>query len=72
MSQRTLIEFNHDEGFKIVDDPIGFAAVIMEMIRGGSDPRTVAALERFGITHVGQRHHSDRCEVAYPHHKISL
>jgi hypothetical protein len=72
MSNRTLLEFNHDHGFSIEDDPAAFVQTILEMIRAGGRPRTVDALENFGIAYVGQRHHSDSCSVVYKHRKVEL
>lgn len=72
MSNRTLIEINHDNCHDIVRGQEAFMQAIIEMMRGGGSPRVVEQLERFGVTHVGQRHHSDRCSVSYPHHKVEL
>lgn len=72
MSNRTVVEFNHDVWMKIEADRLGFAGAILEMLRGGGTPRAVEALEHYGVTYAGQRHHSDRCAVVYKHHKIEL
>lgn len=72
MSNRTLVEFNHDLWGSVADDPDGFAAAILEMLRGGGTPDIVRRLEHYGITYVGQRHHSERVTIAYSHHKVEL
>jgi hypothetical protein len=72
MSNRSLIEFNHDCWPAIEDDPIGFAGAVLEMSRAGGTPRAVDALERYGVTYVGTRHHSEKVSVEYKHHKVTL
>jgi hypothetical protein len=42
------------------------------MLRGGDGPREVEGLKPYGITHAGQRHHSDKAEVVYRHSKVVL
>lgn len=41
MSQRTIVEFNHDMGFKIEKDPEGFVRAIRSLVNGGSEQRGV-------------------------------
>lgn len=72
MSNRSLIEFNHDCWPKIASDREGFANAVLEMSRAGGTPQAVDHLERYGVTYVGQRHHSERATVEYPHYKVSL
>lgn len=72
LSNRTLIEFNHDKWGEIADNEQAFVTAILQMLNHGGTPRTVEDLERYGITYVGQRHHSDRASVTYPHHKVEL
>lgn len=72
MSNRTLIEFNHDRWFKVQSDKDGFVEAILEMLRAGGTPYVVDRLDDFGITYVSQRHHSDPVSVVYKHHKIEL
>lgn len=67
MSQRTIVEFNHDMGRKIDDDPDGFVSAIREMIRAGvndypSEGRE--ALRLFGVTTSPTHHHSDDASVS--------
>lgn len=57
MSIRTLIEINHDAGYRIDDQPSEFAAALGRYLRSG-DSRTAEELERFGVRVIGQRHHS--------------
>jgi hypothetical protein len=66
MSQRTIVEFNHDLGRKIDDDPQGFVEAVREMIRAGVNDMpcdTSAALRRFGVTTSPTHHHSDDAKV---------
>ena len=56
MSNRTLLEINHDLGAIIERDPEGFAAAIGMLLRSGNPNR---ALERFGVSVGPTRHHSD-------------
>lgn len=72
MSNRSLIEFNHDCWPKIEADREGFAHAVLEMSRAGGTPEAVAALARFGVTFVGTRHHSDRATVDYKYHRVEL
>ena len=61
MSQRTIVEFNHDFGHRINDDPNGFISLIMEVIRGGVTENTCEtrrALRRFGVSTTPTHHHS--------------
>jgi len=70
MSNRSMIEFNHDCWPKIEDDKDGFVNAVLEMSRAGGTPRAVEALERYGVTFVGTRHHSEPASVEYRHHKV--
>ena len=71
MSNRSLIEFNHDFWSKIDADKEGFADAILEMLRSGGT-RAVEGLERYGVTYAGQRHHSERATVEYRHLRVDL
>lgn len=60
MSQRTIVEFNHDFGHKIEDDPEGFVDAVCDMIRSGAGSRTVQdRLRSFGVQTTPTMHHSD-------------
>ncbi len=60
MSSRTIVEFNHDYGHNIKDDPDAFMALLLLMINSGSQARGVAeSLESFGVTVTPTMHHSD-------------
>ena len=72
MSNRSLIEFNHDFWMQIDADKAGFADAILEMSRGGGTPQAVERLERYGVTFVGTRHHSDKATVDYKYHRVEL
>lgn len=64
MSQRTIVEFNHDRCHMIEVDPELFASMIARALKSGSD-REWAPLEHFGIRKGVQCHHSDeRAAVA--------
>lgn len=58
MSNRTLVEINHDLTHRMKDDPVGFVADLRAYL-GAASPRTARALERYGIRVIGMKHHSD-------------
>lgn len=60
MSNRTIVEFNHDEAGAIERDPEGFVRAVLNMLRGGEyDPN----LYRFGVRATPTHHHSTKAEV---------
>tara|TARA_R110000751_G_scaffold307812_1_gene431801 strand:+ start:3061 stop:3306 length:246 start_codon:yes stop_codon:yes gene_type:complete len=66
MSNRTIVEFNHDFAGEISRDPEGFATAIRLMLNSGvndmdSDRRQ--ALRRFGIRTTPTHHHSATARV---------
>lgn len=67
MSMRTIVEFNHDQGHRIEDDPDGFVKAVMLMINDGvgefSTNDTIVALERYGVRATPTRHHSEDRKV---------
>lgn len=64
MSQRTIVEFNHDRGYEIRNDPAGFVAAIRHMLNSGSGCSDVAdTLKRYGITVTPTCHHSTERRV---------
>lgn len=73
MSNRTLVEFNHDVGFKIEEKPELFVALLGDMIRGGPSARLREEMDAlFGVRIVEMRHHSDECKVVYKWHTVEL
>lgn len=63
MSQRTIVEFNHDCGHEIDRDPEGFLRALRHLINSGSGTRENEALERFGVRVTPTHHHSVRARV---------
>lgn len=71
MSNRTLLEFNHDLSYRIEEEPAQFLLAIGDMMRGGPSDRNRAALERYGVKWYGQRHHSQGFDINWGGHKTS-
>ena len=66
MSQRTIVEFNHDLGRRIDEDPQGFVDAVREMIRAGVNGNTsgtTEALRWYGVVTSPTHHHSDDAKV---------
>jgi hypothetical protein len=66
MSQRTIVEFNHDLAFRIDEDPEGFLRAVRHMLNSGanqSEGYIVDALNRFGVRTTPTHHHSTKAEV---------
>lgn len=66
MSNRTIVEFNHDLAGEIDRDPEGFLLAVKAMLNSGvtareSDKRD--ALSRFGVRTSPTHHHSTQSEV---------
>lgn len=66
MSQRTIVEFNHDYAGAIDRDPDGFLRAIRNMLNSGvneneSDKRD--RLDHYGVRTSPTHHHSDKAEV---------
>lgn len=70
MSNRTLMEFNHDvAGFAVARDPTRFAHLIDEVMRCGPAvrPEVLRDLHRtFGVTVGPMRHHSSPAPFETP------
>lgn len=65
MSNRTIIEINHDYWHKIDADKEGCAQLIVDFTRA-CDPDVAAALrERFGVNVLGTVHHSDKIAISF-------
>lgn len=58
MSNRTLIEINHDFGFKIEDAPARFVEALGAYLASASR-ENAQELERYGVRVIGMRHHSE-------------
>ncbi len=58
MSNRSLMEINHDKSYRVEDSPTAFAESFMAYVNSG-DIRTAIALEYFGVRVIGMKHHSD-------------
>lgn len=71
MSNRTLLEFNHDFGHRIADDPAPFLSALDDMIRGGPSDHNLPVLGHYGVKWHGQRHHSDGFDIKWGGHKSS-
>ena len=68
MSQRTIVEFNHDLVHRIDEHSLRFTCLIGDALASGS-PADWEALEGFGIRRVVQCHHSDERKVVVRGHE---
>lgn len=68
MSNRTLIEINHDLWHKIKENPLRFAGDVIRYLGSGS-PECAEQLERYGLRVFGMRHHSDEYEIKWGGHE---
>ena len=60
MSNRTLIEINHDFAGEVDKAPTGnFERLLLSYLRSASK-ESARELEHFGVTVLGMRHHSER------------
>lgn len=66
MSNRTLIEINHDYA-KELRTPAFLEALALYV--NGADSESRKRLERFGVRVFGMRHHSDGFEIKWGHGK---
>lgn len=62
MSQRSIIEINHDCSHVIDGDPQAFLVLLGQALASGSD-RSWGPLKRYGITRITQCHHSEDRKV---------
>lgn len=69
MSNRTLIEINHDFGFRM-DNP-DIARLLGRSVRS-NDAQDWEKLEYFGIRKIVTRHHSDKATITLPYATIKL
>lgn len=71
MSQRTLIEINHDyTGVIDLATTGAFEAAMLRYLRS-ADSETARELEKYGIRVFGRRHHSDGFSIEWGSKKIS-
>lgn len=59
MSNRSLIEINHDYWHVLDSHPLDFLAALQRYL-SSADNDNAEALRRFGVKVVGMRHHSDK------------
>jgi hypothetical protein len=69
MSQRSIIEINHDQSGRITSDPGGFLYLLTIALASGSD-RSWAPLSQFGVTRITQCHHSEDRKVVIGHGQL--
>ena len=70
MSNRTILELNHDFAGNIARDPDGFLRAINELLNHGvtdHECRLRDALQRFGVRTSPTHHHSAKAEVVLMH-----
>lgn len=65
MSNRTLIEFNHDYAGQIMADEEGFMLALGRYLNS-ADKIGEQGLERYGVRVIGMRHHSEPVNVRWP------
>ena len=58
MSNRSLFEFNHDMTGQIVMNPKQFVDDILSFL-GSASQENADRLERYGMTYIGTRHHTE-------------
>lgn len=59
MSNRTLIEINHDYCYQIEQGGALFLSLLRQYLRSGDKQRMNEHLERFGVRVITMRHHSE-------------
>jgi hypothetical protein len=70
MSNRTLIEINHDLWHMIKERPQAFTEALICYL-GSAGPRTIEPLGHFGIRVFGMRHHSEMFEIMWGVHRAA-
>lgn len=66
MSNRTILEINHDYWIKIENDPVGFAQEIVTWLKGCSHD-SQERLRSFGAKPLATIHHSSAVNVSFVH-----
>ena len=65
MSNRSLIEINHDYAAVIgLNDPVDFKEALIRYLRSANQPHA-DDLKRFGVRVIGMRHHSDPYRIKW-------
>ena len=64
MSNRTLIEINHDLCDKILNEPSHFATELAYYLSSGSK-RHAEDLEQYGVRVIGMKHHSEGHDIKW-------
>lgn len=65
MSNRSIIELNHDFVHAIKESPDDFLELLVSALNSGSQDRW-EELERFGVKYTATTHHSTAREVVMP------
>lgn len=71
MSQRTVVEFNHDRVHDIAKDELRFTQLLLRALRQG-DAEAWKSLRPFGLTRAVQCHHSDDRKVVVRGHEYPI
>jgi len=66
MSNRTIVEINHDFWAKIKNDPEKFSALLLEYIRSLSH-NAKDELRGFGCNTLATIHHTDEVSISFRH-----
>lgn len=64
MSNRTLIEINHDRGDVIKNNPDNFISCLLYHL-GTGDELSAKDLEYFGVRVIGMKHHSEGHDITW-------
>lgn len=59
MSNRSLLEFNHDYAHEIKSEPDAFLKALRHYLNC-AERETAGGLERFGVRRISMRHHADK------------
>lgn len=72
MSQRTLIEINHDYLHNIAHESDDFGVILTRLLKGSGRNGDAEDLEtRFGVRIFSRRHHGDAFDINFGGKKIS-
>lgn len=70
MSNRTLIEINHDFAHRVKESPEEFSQKLYRYLASAS-AENAADLRQFGIVRIGMRHHSEGFDIKYGCYKAA-
>jgi hypothetical protein len=65
MSNRSLVEINHDLSYAIERDPHGFTEALVRYLRSGSKEQIETLRLDYGVTVFGMRHHSEDYSIEW-------